>query len=477
MKLNTHLNKHSPKLHALVFLLAFAVAITPHTFAAQPALSEAQVFEWWDNGIIDGDEAREILDLLEEGNEQEACLLAEVYALNICQTFPEENDEGEILPGTNKEMNRSLVPHGYIEWRGRTDSLGELESERTELQVKFYRYTLRLGTQSLLYYKNDKSEAYFGEISTKELHSLIPLDTLWGTSLLYPLWKGRVGALLDTGKTSRLSLEYLPTRKSSLPQAELAYWSDKSFSIQAKTNFGGIAAWWPTVHSNLETPLIKLQLHSREKKRKKKVLVLWKTTAYFHGDTIPAQARLSASILKNRFWGSQGIGIHFSDSWNSRASANARITIPLENDSSDGRFKLSLESGPTRLRGGANATCLSAKENCRENDIVLKASSGWEIIDREKLTFFSGLRIRHTRGDGFGQPQTELGTLYTVTEANKIQFAAVFPQNRPTQHTQLRSEAAIGTAFLKVNLAVTFRRKGETGFRPLHAAIKAKAMF
>ena len=49
--------------------------------ATDLSLDEAQVFEWWDSGIIDGDEAREMLDLLEEGNTPEACMLAEVYAL------------------------------------------------------------------------------------------------------------------------------------------------------------------------------------------------------------------------------------------------------------------------------------------------------------------------------------------------------------------------------------------------------------
>ena len=53
---------------------------------AESQISEAQVFEWWDNGIIDSDEAREMLDLLEEENMQEACLLAEVYALESCAT-------------------------------------------------------------------------------------------------------------------------------------------------------------------------------------------------------------------------------------------------------------------------------------------------------------------------------------------------------------------------------------------------------
>ena len=183
------------------------------TFAAETALSEAQVFEWWDNGIIDAEEAREILDLLEEGNTPEACILAEVYALESCT----------VAETSNKAKNKrsSLIPHGYIEWRGRTDSLGYLESKRTELRVNFYRYSLRLGTQSLLTYKNAGSEAHFGQISTKELHSTIPLDTLWGTALRYPLGMFRIGGLFDTAKTSRVNLGIAPSQSMEL---QLAYW-------------------------------------------------------------------------------------------------------------------------------------------------------------------------------------------------------------------------------------------------------------
>ena len=201
----------------LLFLLAVAA---PLTFAMEnSSLNEAQVFEWWDDGIIDGDEAHEILDLLEEGNTQEACILAEVYALESCASEEKEYPKATNPHNKKKKKKRtatkksgkqqeltSLVPHGYIEWQGRTDSLGYLENQRTDIRIDFYRYTLRLGTQTLLTYRNKGSEAHFGQISTKELHSAIPLDTLWGTALLYPIGIFQAGALLDTAKTTRLNI-------------------------------------------------------------------------------------------------------------------------------------------------------------------------------------------------------------------------------------------------------------------------------
>ena len=206
------------------------VTLVWSTVAASQSLDEAKVFEWWDSGVIDGDEAREILDLIEEGNLQEACMLAEVYALESCATEKQLEKQHRKASGkktqakdaahisaahvgtenSQKQDTRpSVIPHGHIEWRGRTDSLGHLENERTELRLDFYRYSLRLGTQSLLTYKNAGSEAHLGQISTKELHSNIPLDTLWGTAAFYPIWKFRLGAFLDTAKTTRASLGFV----------------------------------------------------------------------------------------------------------------------------------------------------------------------------------------------------------------------------------------------------------------------------
>ena len=67
--------------------IATAIAIGVLQVAAS-ALDEAKVFDWWDNGIVTAEEATEILDLLEEGNQEEACLLAQVYAQESCEDPP-----------------------------------------------------------------------------------------------------------------------------------------------------------------------------------------------------------------------------------------------------------------------------------------------------------------------------------------------------------------------------------------------------
>lgn len=480
-------------------LFLFLLTITiPLTFAAEvSSLNEAQVFEWWDDGIIDSDEAHEILDLLEEGYTQEACILAEVYALESCTGEEIEHSKATPKPrkATRKQQKHpDLVPHGYIEWQGRTDSLGYLESQRTDIRIDFYRYSLRLGTQSLLTYRNEGGEAHFGQISTKELHSVFPLDTLWGTSLFYSLYSPigifRLGGLLDTVKTIRPSFAFTPlsrSNKKGSPEMELAFWNHRhptdsaehySVSAQAKGTWGNFAIWWVPENED-DLPLMKLQLTHREKMEY--ATIAWKTDTYVHGDSLPEEARLSATIAKSKLWGSQTISVTAHDAWKSKFTANARTMISLEDDTSKTRFKASAESGPGILRGTASETCLSAEGHCKENDVALKIRSSWNLesknLAQDCIVLSGKFRARYTRDEGFGPPLYEAGVAYEQDAFNNAGIAVTITKGAPSREIRLRSNAEVGNDFLQLSLTVTFRRTAEEALHPLHAAMRMRVMF
>ena len=469
-----------PKANATRFIGHFLTALLLCTTASlsAPALSESQVFEWWDNGIVDADEAREILDLLEENNEQEACILAEVYALESCPaeiSIPPEAPPAKAKAtkkSPKKSTRPSLVPHGYAEWRGRTDSLGHIESGRDEIRIQFYRYSLRLGSQALLTYKNAGSEAHFGQISTGELHSAIPLDTLRGTSLRYPFGSFLAGALIDTAKTTRLNLGFNPSQEFQL---ELAYWHHQADSIerhsvsaQAKGNWGSFSAWWVPENKG-ELPLIKLQLHHREKSAH--YSFSWKADAYAHGTSLPQESHLTPSIEKSRFWGSQTLSASIPEALKSTFTLNARTIIPLDADTSKTRFKANIESGPSLLRGTASVTCLSAEERCQQNDFTFKIQSAWDILLSGKF------RARHTRGKGFNSPLYEASATYALDDFNSASVAITIPKGSPTQELLLRSSTEVGIDHLQLSLSVTFRHTAEQPMYPQHAAMKARILF
>ena len=478
---------------AALFALAGVVLAAP--------LSESKVFDWWDNGIITAEEATEILDLLEEGNQEEACLLAQTYAQEPCDETASSKARagstlGKISSGKKsaKAPTRpSLTPHGYVDWKGRIDSTGHLESHRTELQVQFYRYTLRLGSQELLAYKNQGSEAYFGDVSSRELHSQIPLDTLWGTALLYPFGNFHVAGLLDTAKTTQFRLGY---GRRGIASVEAFYWHDfgniqqtsdslqsriHSLGMQTKFPFGQVAAWW---QHGQEFPLIKVQLYGSEKKERDDangagnaglggVTYGWRTTAYIHREKFPRYARLSKTIQKSRFWGSQNLSVRAPDLLDTRVSADGTLIEPLDADTMAVRLKLGAESGPEFLRFFASATCRDAGSNCRQTDW----KGGLNLTPWELWALGASARVRHDRPEGFSPPHLELSSKFTDSGQSYTKFTFILPKGRPRDDMRLRSEFLISGDYLDISLVCTFKDVHRLHLTPLRGFAEAKVRF
>ena len=462
--------------------------------AAASPLDEAKVFDWWDNGIVTAEEATEILDLLEEGNQEEACLLAQVYAQEMCEKPPSQATKSKSPRRTVKAPPRpSLVPHGYVDWKGRIDSTGHLESHRTELQVQFYRYTLRLGSQELLAYKNQGSEAYFGDISTRELHSQIPLDTLWGTALLYPLGPFHVAGFLDTAKTTQIRLGY---GKRGVTTIETFYWhgfgngdtlstnslqtETHSLGLQAKTSFAQMAAWW---QYGQEFPLVKIQLYGSEKRgssnqmkddiKSAGIIYSWRTTAYIHRDSIPRWARLSSSIQKSRYWGSQTLSMRAPDLLDTKVTANASLISPLDADTMAVRLKLGGESGPGFLRVAASATCRDAGSNCRVTDW----KGGLNATPWELWSLGASVRVRHARPEGFAPPHLEFSSLFRDFSQNYTKFTLIAPKGHPQDDLRLRTEFLISGDFFDFSLVCTFKGMERLEPIPVRGFAEAKVRF
>ncbi len=465
------------KRHCRFIIAIFALGALQAT--ASP-LDEAKVFDWWDNGIITPEEATEILDLLEEGNQEEACLLAQVYAQESC----------EDMARPKSPRRPSLAPHGYVDWKGRIDSIGHLESHRTELQVQFYRYTLRLGSQELLAYKNQGSEAYFGDISTREVHSQIPLDTLWGTAVLYPLGPFHVAGLLDTAKTTQVRLGYGQRGTGS---AEIFYWHGfgngdvqateiHSLGLQAKTPFAQVAAWW---QYGQEFPLIKIQLYGSEKRGRSKqmkdgiegagqtAIYSWRTTAYIHRQDIPRWARLSNTIQKSKYWGSQSLSMRAPDLSNTKITANAGLISPLDADTMAVRLKLGGESGPEFLRVIASVTCRDAGTNCRVTDW----KGGLNASPWEWWTLGASVRIRHAQPEGFAPPHLEFFTKIMDTGQSYTKFTLIAPKGRPQEDLRLRTEFLVSGDFLDFSLVCTFKGMEELEPIPVRGFAEARVRF
>jgi len=524
----------------LLILCSLCFAENPNSGGVKrPPLTEAQVFEWWDNSVITPEEANEMLLLLDEGNETEACLLAEVYAQFPCEgsSGGEEkekrnrtrNTKATKSSGSKKEAvtpySPNPTPSGYFVWKARLDSNGRMVSHREELLVNFYRYRLRLGSQELLTYSNGGSEVHFGDISTREVHSHIPIDTLWGTALLYPIGHMHIGGLLDTSLVTQGRIGFDINRKNSM---EFAYWhrmeGDEfhSFVLQTKTDAGRISAWWQKGQS---APLIKIQMsgkdtddispnRNRSKKKninaepKGNVKISWRTTAYYHEDSVPTLAHLSSTILNSRLWGSQTVSAAWPDYANTKLTAAARLLNPLQSDSVSTRLKMSVQSGPNFLRGSLSTTCIEAGENCRETD--WKGGADFRPINQ--WTFGGSAKVRYTRDDagsgsntsgstsaairvgssgddpasnsnsaghnsGFGNPRLELSILYEDAPRNYAKLSLVAADGNPARRLQVQDEIHLNAGLLDFSLLNTFARTPTRNFHPTRSSFVAKVQF
>ncbi len=473
-----------------VSMTVMAIALVAAT-PAHAQVSEAQVFEWWDAGVITPEQAEEMLSLLDDGELEEACLMAEVYAQESClapdaasanrKKTSKTKKRTKSQTQTDKAPTRpSLAPHGLILYKARFDSLGHQESHREELQVSFYRYTLKLGSQELFAYKNSGSEAYFGQISSRELHSHFLLDTLWGTALLYPIGRIHVAGLLDTSMVTQFRLGY---RFGKTGFAEGIYWEtrarengdrERSVALQTKSSAGKISAWYK---QGADAPLVKADLHGGDgeddRVGSEALSLSWRTTAYYHGDSVPDLARLSSTILKSRLWGSQTISAKAKKAMNTLVSVNVRIINPLHSDSVSSRIKGTVQSGPAFLRGTAQATCLEAQDNCEKMDY--RGALEWTAT--EHLRTGASARTRHTRHEGLSTPNLEAHLQFQDNPGNFARISVKFPETHPEKRLQIQNEGHFSAGFLEVSLVTTFKKSAEKGLHPSQGNITVKVSF
>lgn len=564
-------------LAARIFLgVLCAGALTGPAFAYK--LSESQIFEWWDAGLVAADEAEEMLALLDEGNLEEACMLAEIYAFEPCdgesiEDATSESDredsgkadkvskrkkravksgsaaksvksakadkaDGRAVKSAKADGRKGLLNlGGYVLYKARYDSSGRLKSHREELLLEFYRFSLRLGSREQFAYRYKHGNAYLGQFSWRELRTSIPTDTLWGAAAAHDIGLFSIGAALDTSGTAFASLGATFRKKYAV---SIAYWrSDgpravqsgtastiggdavlidgavpisgavpiksevpisgavpinsevpindevpigaetfaennvpiaataRSLQLQASMPFGKISVWH---QFGEESPLVKAELHGRDS-----ASIAWHATAYFHGDSIPARARLSESIAKNRVWATQSVSIRDRELADTRISASARIAAPLHSDSVSGLFTLHAESGPRFLRAGAGVTCLDAAENCRRTTYQAEASTAHGVGEKTLSAYVAA------KTENWDRPRTEIGFVAEGKirrgRQNKFRIALVAPDTRPADQFQIKSETTVSVDFLDLSLAASFKKKTDAALRPSYATLSAKIWF
>ncbi|MCQ2097370.1 MAG: hypothetical protein MJY87_05425 [Fibrobacter sp.] len=472
--------KFIPRLLIHTFLLFAAVCSRAETMdSVYTFLNENRIFEWWDDGLITGEEAEEILSKIEEDNFAEACHLAEALALENCAP------RGKPAEKERTTLEKAGSIKGFFAYKVKADSAGKIRDTFLDLDMNFYRFHLHLGSRQQLSYRHRGAEAYFGQIASREFHSQIGTDTLWGTALSYTLGKLRFQGVLDSALNLQAGLGY---QKKGLsvggfawfhpehPEGDVIQGQASSVVLQLKIPEGEIASWW---QPGQKAPLTRLRLQKNFGK-KDSLQISWQTSAYIHGKEIPEQAYLSSTYAKNKFTGTQAVAVSFptrlggrSDPWITKITANARVLSPLGTDSLKSRLKVSAESGPEFFRVAASASCAEATDHCPQNDLSLKLSSqGFS-----DFALGASIRTRHTRHQGFDAPRTEGTITYQPSPQLVSGITLMIPQGYPQRQFQVRTENFLGTGRIQSGLVVTFRRKQGENLHPIHGNFQIKLLF
>ena len=223
-----------------------------------------------------------------------------------------------------------------------------------------------------------------------------------------------------------------------------------------------------------DAPLAKVELrHGNRQTKKEPIAFGWSTTAYIHGDSIPAMARLSSTIRRSRLWGAQTIGFTAHEFYNTKFDFNTRFIDPLHGDSVSTRLKATLQSGPDIFRGGIAATCIELRNDCEKTDWKGMVQSGFS----ESWTAGAAARERYSTKDGPGPPRIETFLHYRDSPGNYAKLTIVAPDARPLQRLQLQNEAHFAAGFLNLSITTTFQKNVNKPLHPSHGSMAVKWLF
>ena len=273
-----------------------------------------------------------------------------------------------------------------------------------------------------------------------------------------------------------------------------------SASLTLVAPSGKISAWYQAGQS---FPLVRFSFQGRD------AAFSWSTTGYIHGDSVPAPARLSPSILKNSFWSTQNVSFRAKEFFDTKATASARVTKPLHSDSISGRLSLDINGGPEFARPALKFTCIEAASEC-DQALYQASFSSSHAFGQTTATLSGGARTRHERSEHSWQaPRLEISIALTEKAAlslssnkaqsltgnkarsstgkkapsstgnrrNSFRISFVAPEARPDKKMQIRTETRIYGDHLEFSLTAAFQRSEKTNFHPTHAQVTTGFFF
>lgn len=422
------------------FLVLFLFS---HSFA----ITETEVLEWFDDGLIETIEVYDFLELLENGNDEEAEALA--FSLGLL--------EKEKMPKRTPKKFQ-----GTFSARLSLDSIGNIISHKEELLLKYSAWNFRGDNfgRWLLAYQKDNYEALGGYLNDSDIKFLFPLQTIPGSWIAFHNSIFSLGGLLGTNQSYAGMLKLWKLRFWVLnmkSENTLAFdFSDKEFSF----------ALLHTLEQ--EKNLFRMETNFNGGKFYK-----WNLRGlfFFHQDSSEQYwLDLPQSVKSSKLWTSQSQNINLK---NVSFSLEERIRIPLDSGNVfyGLNFKVQKKKGFFRF-----LTALAYKNSStKQNLFTLRTEPAFLFSD---LLFFG--KLQHNFYNEWQHiPKFSLGfkTENILFFHCKMEF--IFPEYGASDKRpyQFRNEAGIKTEQIAINLKFHWKRKPKKEWSPNRFGIEGKIFF
>lgn len=353
----------------MIFFSLFAF-----TFAfSESFLNEEQAFWAWDDGLITYDELEDLLALIQDGEDEEACALWESYG-------------GEPCPETVASLLSKSKVHGGLAYSASFDSLGHVSRRRFLTKASWMQFSgnaVFAGEPAMnakpekwrIQYKGKREFAVLGNLSKGDAGSLLPIIPVLGYAggLETKLWEA--GALLTADSAIGVRAGFGDVKVLRISAFALGS-LEREYSLFLCTRFAG-SDLTVAYNRGWRTPLL---FASFVNNKKDMLGIRYHFKGYFHGnDSLPGFFRLPRSVNKNKWWWSQWANVPLKQ-W--MIVLAERTTVPKDSGIIHSDFSLSAKK---KCRRSALGTVVSARALGDSLLLSFTLASGIRLFESESL--------------------------------------------------------------------------------------------
>lgn len=452
-------------------LICFAFA-----HAARAEISVEQVYWWWDDGLIEYNEATDLLELLEHDDEEGACIYAEALGLERCSLKRGENS-------ARKRVAAKKVPKnwdGSLRYRESRDADDAILLRHLDAKFRYDAFAFRgsfagedLAKKSWqIAYRRDGYEAILGELRYTDLQMQFPMEVREGTWIAYRSSVSHFGGALftDSAVAAMAGLDFA--------EVSLSAWAfddarNRAFVFEAAGSNFELGAWYAL---GMESPLYRAAL---DYKNRGTMDFDWNMLLYAHSDSALAfPLKLPASVRKSRYHLSQTQKFSFAGHYS--VTLVERLQVPLDTGKTVPNVSVAFRKSGGMFRTLVGVACrdaASARGNVQCGRPQLRAEAAFAL---QRALLYSKFRLQSESAASLKHsPRVALGARYTAKEKTFLRTEFVLPEGGASERNpyKLSEEAGINTANAGISLRFIQKKNPREGFTPERAGLTLQVKF